>query len=284
MITIKSWGFEDGIVNDTYGGKRLVIYEQYRCSIHCHKKKDEVLMVSSGLVWFESGSEPQKLAGMWLKDNQRVRVKPGTWHRFTSMRDSCIIEFSTHHEDEDSYRQTEGGKVGEENFRALMAEYYKFENQERILTPVQAGVLAESERKLGKQVGFVNGCFDLMHLGHVEYLKQARLRCDVLFVAVNSDEGIQALKGKNRPFIDEDGRLGMVESCRYVDYVVLCEGKTCLDAVAEIKPEIYIKTVEHGATGPEAAEVVKNGGKIFVVEMLKGYNTTIIANNVKAKA
>lgn len=283
MITAKTWGYEDEIINVAYCGKRMVLYEQHRCSIHMHKEKDEVLMVAGGLVWFETGPDPEHLEGIWMTDNERIRIMPGTWHRFTGMRDSTIMEFSTHHQDSDSVRNIAGGKVGDDEFRTLMSHYYKYENQDRILTPDRASIIADALHEDGRKIGMVNGCFDLMHLGHVELLRQARSRCEVLFVAVNSDVSVRLLKGSKRPFINEMGRWGMVESNRFVDYVVEAHELTCVNIVNSIKPDVYITTSEYQQGGPEAKEVQKYGGTIEVIDLLGGYNTTMISNIIKTK-
>src|SRR6185369_12617502 len=145
---------------------------------------------------------------------------PGLWHRFTGMRDSVIFECSTHHEDSDSIRHISGGKLSDDEFRSLLTSFFNFENQDRILSPERSGIIAAAHRAEGKKIGMVNGCFDLFHMGHVELLRQARFRCEVLFVAVNNDASVKALKGSSRPHVDEVGRMGVVESCRFVDYVV----------------------------------------------------------------
>jgi len=118
-------------------------------------------------------------------------------------------------------------------------------------------------------------------MGHVELLRQARFRCEILFVAVNTDKSVKALKGTTRPFVDEVGRMSMVEACRFVDYVIEADETNCIEIVNAIKPDVYITTTEYGATGPESKEVVKLGGRVEVVEMIKGYNTSSIAQAVK---
>lgn len=283
MITPKAWGFEEEIVNAEYCGKRMFLKEQYHCSVHRHAKKDEVLYVAGGLVWFETGEDPAKLTGTWMQDGDRMRLKPGIWHRFTGMRDSMIFEFSTHHDDEDSIRHSKGGKMADAEFRSLMADFYKHDSGDRILTPGQAEVIAKAIHAEGRVVGMVNGCFDLFHLGHADMLRQAKFRCEVLFAAVNNDASVLKLKGAKRPFVDEAGRAGMVASNRHVDYVVVSDGTTCLDVVDAIKPNVYVTTTEYGDRGPEAREVQKIGGKVEVVEMLPGYNSTKIANGILAR-
>jgi rfaE bifunctional protein nucleotidyltransferase chain/domain len=282
MIIPKNWGFEDVAVNTgAYCGKRMLVKEQRRSSIHKHEKKDETLMVGGeGLVWFEMGPEPAKMSGFWMQENDRARVEPGTWHRFTAMRDALLYEFSTHHEDSDVVREVPSGEVPDEEFKVLLGAFVKFSSRARVLEIPEAEAVATALRAAGKVVGFCNGCFDLMHLGHAELLLQAKLRCDVLFVAVNTDESVQKLKGASRPYVDEVGRMGMVASNRYVDYVVRNEKMTCVDAVKAVRPHVYVKTSEHGAEGPEAKEVVAMGGTIDVVDVLPGYKTTRIATKV----
>lgn len=283
MITPKAWGFEDELINTSYCGKRMFLKEQHRCSIHHHAAKDEVLMVANGLVWFETGDSPESMTGTWMKDYDRIHIKPGLWHRFTGMRDSMIFETSTHHEDSDSIRHVSGGKVGDDEFRSLLGKFFSYENQDRILTPDRAGIIASTHRAEGRSIGMVNGCFDLFHLGHVELLRQARFRCEVLFVAINSDSAVKSLKGPSRPFMDEMGRMGMVECCRFVDYVVEASGATCVDIVAAIKPDVYVTTTEYGPSGPEGKEVAKLGGTVEVVDLIKGYNTSDLAQTVRSK-
>lgn len=283
MITHKAWGFEDEIINTKdYCGKRMFLKEQHRCSIHKHAIKDEALTVVSGLVWFETGETPERMTGAWMKDCERIHIKPGLWHRFTGMRDSVIYECSTHHEDSDSIRHINGGKLSEDEFRSLLTNFIAFENQSRVMLPERAGAIATAHRAEGRRIGMVNGCFDLMHIGHVELLRQARFRCEILFVAVNTDKSVKELKGASRPYVDEAGRMGMVESCRYVDYVVEADDRTCVEIATLIQPDVYVTTSEYGSTGPEAKEVVRLGGTVEVVEMIGGYNTSALAKSIKS--
>ena len=283
MISSKTWGFEDEIVNLEYCGKRMFLREQYRCSVHHHVKKDEVLLVASGLAYFEVGDEPDKLSGSYLQDNDRIHIKTGQWHRFTGLRDTLIMEFSTHHDDEDCIRATKSSKLGADEYASLLAGFYERYGYENILTIPKAKVISQSLREKGRLIGFCNGCFDLLHLGHVELLRKAKMHCEVLFVAVNSDKAVKILKGENRPFVAESHRLGMVASCRFVDYVVLVDALTCVDAVQAVTPDVYVTTTEHKKVGPEAVEVAKMGGSIQTVEMLKGSNTSYLASSIHSK-
>jgi quercetin dioxygenase-like cupin family protein len=103
----KVWGSEEWIANtDQYCGKILNLNKGYRCSIHYHKIKDETFYISEGKVLMEVGNELKI-----MKAGESQRIIPGTKHRFTGLEDSVIVEFSTHHEEGDSYRDTESGKV-----------------------------------------------------------------------------------------------------------------------------------------------------------------------------
>ena len=106
----KVWGKELWIVNRDYCGKKLILNKGYRCSMHYHKNKDETFYILSGNVLLEIGMEKNiMLAG------DTILIKPGQKHRFTGLEDSEIIEFSTHHEDSDSYRDEVSGKVNLED-------------------------------------------------------------------------------------------------------------------------------------------------------------------------
>ena len=102
----KVWGKEIWIVNRDYCGKKLVLNKGFRCSMHYHKSKDETFYVIKGRVLIEIGKKRQ-----FMLPGDSVWIPPGAKHRFTGLENSEIIEFSTHHEDSDSYRETESGKV-----------------------------------------------------------------------------------------------------------------------------------------------------------------------------
>lgn len=109
----KVWGHEEWIVNTPlYCGKRLILNKGWRCSMHHHKVKDETFYVSHGIVMIELESEDgaEKSEDV-LHPGDSIRVSPGTWHRFTGVTDAVIFEFSTHHEDDDSYRREESGRA-----------------------------------------------------------------------------------------------------------------------------------------------------------------------------
>jgi rfaE bifunctional protein nucleotidyltransferase chain/domain len=284
MITPKIWGYEEEIVNVEYCGKRMFVKDGFRCSIHNHKAKDEVLYVASGLLWFESGPSQSALSGVWMSEQDRVRVKPGTWHRFSAVSgDAVIFEFSTHHEDSDSIRDLPGGKTPDDEYHGLIASYVRSASDGGVVSLDEARAISDDVRARGGVVGMCNGCFDLMHMGHAELLKQAKERCSTLFVAVNSDNSVRSLKGPKRPFVGEEARSWLVALNKFVDYVVISDETTCLRVVDAVRPQIYITTTEYGDKGPESREVIRIGGKVEVVGILPGYNTTKVAETIVSR-
>ena len=114
----KVWGEEHWIVNKEYCGKKLVLKRGYRCSIHWHKVKDEVFYILSGRVLMEVNGEAKV-----LEPGMKQYIRPGDKHRFTGLLDSEIMEFSTTHVEEDSYRDEPSGRVSSEEFEGLLKRY-----------------------------------------------------------------------------------------------------------------------------------------------------------------
>lgn len=124
----KVWGEEHWIVNKEYCGKKLILKKGYRCSMHYHKKKDETFYVIKGKVLMELGTKK------WVMNiGDSLHIPPGAKHRFTGLEDSEIIEFSTHHEDEDSYRVTESEKIDETEFGEIAENYLEEESKQKVL-------------------------------------------------------------------------------------------------------------------------------------------------------
>ena len=108
----KVWGHEEWIVNTPlYCGKKLVLKKHWRCSMHHHKVKDETFYIQDGVVMVETETADGKTFEDVLHPGQSMRIEPGTWHRFTGLTEAVIYEFSTHHEDDDSYRREESGQA-----------------------------------------------------------------------------------------------------------------------------------------------------------------------------
>ena len=138
-------------------------------------------------------------------------------------------------------------------------------------------------RKGGQKVVFTNGCFDILHAGHVTYLEAAKAQGDVLVLGLNTDESVRRLKGPERPINHELDRAKVVGALKSVDYVVLFSEQTAEAVIAEVKPDIYVKGGDYTLdTLPEAKIVQSYGGKVAFIDMVEGRSTTNIINKIKS--
>jgi D-beta-D-heptose 7-phosphate kinase/D-beta-D-heptose 1-phosphate adenosyltransferase len=133
----------------------------------------------------------------------------------------------------------------------------------------------------GKRVVFTNGCFDILHYGHVKYLQDARAKGDCLVVAVNSDSSIKKIKAKNRPVIAEADRLRVVAALGCVDYVVLFNQVDPLKLIKTLKPDILIKGADWNKKKIVGADFVESyGGKVETVKLVQGRSTSAIIGKI----
>lgn len=137
-------------------------------------------------------------------------------------------------------------------------------------------------RKGGQKVVFTNGCFDILHAGHVTYLEAAKAQGDVLVLGLNTDESVRRLKGPERPINHELDRAKVVGALKSVDYVVFFGEQTAEAVIAEVKPDVYVKGGDYTLdTLPEAKIVQSYGGKVAFIDMVEGRSTTNIINKIK---
>lgn len=136
-------------------------------------------------------------------------------------------------------------------------------------------------RERGKKIGFTNGCFDLMHLGHLESFMRARAECDVLVVGVNSDASVRSYKGPNRPIQDEQTRAALVASLEYVDYVVLFDETTAEPLADLVHPDVIAKEGYSIDKWPEARKVIAYGGRAVTLPRTEGYSTSDLIAKIK---
>ena len=137
-------------------------------------------------------------------------------------------------------------------------------------------------RQGGQKVVFTNGCFDILHAGHVTYLEAAKAQGDVLVLGLNTDESVRRLKGSERPINSELDRAKVVGALKAVDYVVLFGEQTAETVIAEVKPDVYVKGGDYTLdTLPEAKIVQSYGGKVAFIDMVEGRSTTNIINKIK---
>jgi len=136
-------------------------------------------------------------------------------------------------------------------------------------------------RKAGKRIAFTNGCFDLLHPGHVSYLEFAREQGDVLVVGMNSDRSVQSIKGPKRPLISQLDRARMLASLQAVDYVVIFDEPSVIDLVKQVKPDILVKGQDYTVDGVVGHEFVQSyGGRIALAPIEHEYSTSKIINTI----
>ncbi len=140
-------------------------------------------------------------------------------------------------------------------------------------------------RKAGERVVFTNGCFDILHYGHVDYLARAAGLGDRLVVGLNSDASVSRLKGAHRPIQDEQSRLHVMAALGFVDAVTLFEEDTPLELIRLLMPDVLVKG---GDWRPEqivgADLVLAAGGEVHSLPFIEGYSTTAIENKIKRQA
>jgi rfaE bifunctional protein nucleotidyltransferase chain/domain len=136
-------------------------------------------------------------------------------------------------------------------------------------------------RNTGKRVVFTNGCFDILHRGHVEFLNKAKIFGDILVVGLNSDASARRIKGKNRPIVSEDDRAFIVANLVAVDYVSIFEEETPLRLVTAIVPDVLVKGADWGVDEIVGKEVVeKAGGLVTNIPLIPDHSTTDIVNKI----
>lgn len=133
-----------------------------------------------------------------------------------------------------------------------------------------------------KKIVFTNGCFDIMHLGHIDYLSKAADLGNVLIVGLNSDNSISRIKGPDRPVIRQEQRSMFLASMLFVSAVVLFEEDTPYELIKFVQPDILVKAKDYKAEEIVGYDIVKNkGGEIITLDFLEGYSTTAIINKIR---
>jgi D-beta-D-heptose 7-phosphate kinase/D-beta-D-heptose 1-phosphate adenosyltransferase len=145
---------------------------------------------------------------------------------------------------------------------------------------VLAGIL-EMEREKGRTVVFTNGCFDLLHVGHVKYLQKARRLGDLLVLGLNSDESIRRLKGPRRPLINQDERAHILAALDCIDYLVIFDEDTPLELIEALRPKILVKGGDYSPEGVVGKDLVESfGGRVELIQFVDGKSTTNIIEKI----
>lgn len=152
----------------------------------------------------------------------------------------------------------------------------------KIVTLPEAKAQVKAWQNAGNRVVFTNGCFDLIHLGHVDYLEKARMLGDKLVLGLNSDDSVSRFKGPERPLQDQVSRARVLAAMQFIDLVVFFNDDTPLNLISALLPDILVKGSDYLADNIVGADVVKkNGGVVKTIDFVPGYSTTRIVEKIK---
>ncbi|MBI1915773.1 MAG: D-glycero-beta-D-manno-heptose 1-phosphate adenylyltransferase [Planctomycetes bacterium] len=141
----------------------------------------------------------------------------------------------------------------------------------------------DCRRRLGQRVAFTNGCFDVLHVGHVQYLREARAQADLLVVGLNSDPSVHALKGGDRPVNDVQARAAVLNALAAVDYVTIFDERTPLDLIRDVRPDVLVKGADYHRDEVIGADLVESyGGRVHLASLREGYSTTRLLQRLGA--
>jgi len=151
----------------------------------------------------------------------------------------------------------------------------------QVVTQSEIVKIVREGQKNGKTFVATNGCFDILHVGHVRYLQKTKSLADFSVVMLNSDKSVKLIKGESRPINNESDRAEILTALSCVDYVVLFEEKSPASLLENIKPDIYTKGADYTLeTLPEREIVIKNGIKVEFIDFVQGKSTTNIINKI----
>ena len=161
-----------------------------------------------------------------------------------------------------------------------MSHLNKIKN--KIFTLEELKTQVESWKNSGEKVVFTNGCFDIVHRGHIEVLAQTADLGDRLIIGLNSDTSIQKLKGKNRPIIEEQSRAILLAVLSFVDAVILFSEETPINLISTLLPDVLAKGGDYEIETIVGHEIVQNnGGEVILVPFVDGFSSTIIIDKIK---
>lgn len=167
----------------------------------------------------------------------------------------------------------------EEIVLELMTESHEHLGKERKLDALVKELAAH--KAAGRRIVFTNGCFDLIHLGHVKYFQFARAQGDLLVVGVNTDESIQNLKGPTRPVVDEDDRIGVLEELESIDYLVRFGTDTPIELIKAIKPDVLVKGADYKKEQVVGWDLVEaTGGRVELAPLIDGRSTSTVIKRI----
>lgn len=154
--------------------------------------------------------------------------------------------------------------------------------RKKIYPENEIGEIIKKEQRAGRTVVFTNGCFDLLHVGHIRYLQSAKKEGDVLLTAVNSDQSVRALKGPDRPIMPEEERVEILASLECTDLILLFDDKTVDRLLRKLRPDVHAKGTDYTPESvPERETVLAYGGRIAIVGDPKDHSTRDFISSIK---
>jgi len=152
----------------------------------------------------------------------------------------------------------------------------------KIKSAQDIGHSADEWRSQNKRIAFTNGCFDIVHLGHIDYLSKTADLADVLIIGLNTDASVRRNKGESRPVQDEKGRAILLASLQFVDAVVLFDEETPYELIELIQPDVLVKGSDWKEEDIVGADIVRaNDGEVVTIDFLEGYSTSFILEKAK---
>ena len=152
----------------------------------------------------------------------------------------------------------------------------------KIITKDALSVILNSDFRKKNKLAFTNGCFDILHRGHIYYLSLAKGKADILIVGLNSDESVSRLKGPDRPIQDQQTRAEILAAMQFIDYVVIFDEDTPLNLIDAVKPDLLIKGGDYKIAEIVGYDEVRAyGGLVETIPILEGYSSTSLIKRMK---
>jgi len=154
--------------------------------------------------------------------------------------------------------------------------------ESKIKTLEEIKKIVEKLRKEKKKIVFTNGCFDILHVGHIRLFKQAKSFGDVLILGLNSDKSVKKIKSGERPIVDESDRAEILENLESIDYIIFFNESTPIELISEIKPDFLVKGKDYEESEVVGKEIVEsNGGVVKLIDFVNGKSTSKIIDKIK---
>ena len=156
--------------------------------------------------------------------------------------------------------------------------------QSKVYNPTSLKLQVAEWRKDNQKIVFTNGCFDLLHLGHVDYLAKARDLGDKLIIGLNTDASVSRIKGPSRPIKDQNSRATILAAMQFVDAVIFFDEETPIDLITWVQPSVLVKGGDYTLEGIVGHEIVlKNGGEVKTIPFVDGYSSSKLIDKITQK-